>query len=61
VSLQRFEISWNILTDEGPGTPENFSVEEINFPMEEMCFVGLVTLIDPPKEEVNSTIYNDLQ
>ncbi|KAM9242057.1 sodium/potassium-transporting ATPase subunit alpha-4 [Dugong dugon] len=33
-----------------------FNTDEINFPMEELCFVGLISMIDPPRAAVPDAV-----
>ncbi|XP_023103617.2 sodium/potassium-transporting ATPase subunit alpha-4 isoform X3 [Felis catus] len=33
-----------------------FDTDEINFPMEDLCFVGLITMIDPPRAAVPDAV-----
>lgn len=33
-----------------------FDVDQLNFPTEGLCFVGLVSLMDPPKETVPAAV-----
>lgn len=33
-----------------------FDTEEINFPMEDLCFVGLISMIDPPRAAVPDAV-----
>jgi sodium/potassium-transporting ATPase subunit alpha len=39
-----------------PSDTYKFDAEEINFPLEGHCFVGLIALIDPPREDVPAAI-----
>ncbi|XP_044134056.1 potassium-transporting ATPase alpha chain 2-like [Bufo gargarizans] len=38
----------------GPGYP--FNVESENFPLEKLCFVGLISMIDPPRSSVPDAV-----
>lgn len=33
-----------------------FDTDEINFPMEDLCFVGLISMIDPPRAAVPDAV-----
>ena len=33
-----------------------FNTDEINFPMENLCFVGLISMIDPPRAAVPDAV-----
>lgn len=34
----------------------NFDSEEVNFPTEGLCFVGLISMIDPPRAAVPDAV-----
>ena len=33
-----------------------FNIDELNFPVEDLTFVGLISLIDPPRETVPGAV-----
>jgi sodium/potassium-transporting ATPase subunit alpha len=49
-------LSCTYLDPEHYGQQYRFDVEERNFPMENLCFIGLVALIDPPRLDVPDSI-----
>ncbi|XP_006895523.1 PREDICTED: sodium/potassium-transporting ATPase subunit alpha-4 [Elephantulus edwardii] len=44
----------NLPSSYGKGFP--FNTDEINFPMENLCFVGLISMIDPPRAAVPDAV-----
>lgn len=33
-----------------------FNTDELNFPMNDLCFVGLISMIDPPRASVPDAV-----